>query len=1158
MSNKNKNTSDLAKKYQKKSDKQHVLDNPDTYIGSIENINTNVYIYDSGKKKIVEKSINIIPGLYKLFDEGIVNCRDHVIRMKQLLDKSSSKNNEKIYPVTNINITIDNDGTITLYNDGNGIDVSIHPEYNVWIPELIFGHLRTSTNYDKEEKKIVGGKNGFGFKLVLIWSSWGKIETVDHKTGKKYVQEFRDNLNVIEKPTITRCKNKPYTSVSFKPDFNRLKISGFDDDFKKLLLRRIYDIAAVTDKTVKVKYNSELLEVKNFVNYVDLYIGNKNETERVHEEANSRWEYVVCLAPNEEFTQISFVNGIFTSKGGKHVDYVVNQIVRKITAYIKNKKHVDVKPASIKEQLMIFINCTIENPAFDSQTKDYLNSAVSNFGSSCEVSDKFVEKLAKMGVMTTACSITEVKENKAAKKTDGSKIKNIRNIPKLVDANFAGSAKSNLCTIILCEGDSAKSGIISGLSREDRNYIGVYPMKGKMFNVRGENVSKISDNKEIAEIKQIIGLEHGKKYTTDDVKDKLRYGKILFMTDQDLDGSHIKGLGINMIDSEWKSLIHEIPEFIGYMNTPILKATKGKEVIEFYNNGEFENWKESNDVSKWHIKYYKGLGTSTSKEFKEYFTKKKVVNFKSNGESCRNIIDMVFNKKRANDRKTWLSNYNRDCYLNTNNDTVTYEEFINNDLIHFSKYDNDRSIPNLVDGLKISLRKILYSGFKKNLNSEIKVAQFSGYVSEHSGYHHGEASLNGAIIGLAQNYVGSNNINLFIPKGQFGTRLQSGKDSASERYIFTQLNKITRYIFPEIDDKILNYLDDDGLLVEPIYYVPIIPMILVNGSKGIGTGFSTDIMCYNPLQLIEYLENMLNNNVSFGVIEPYYKGFKGKIECCDESSKKYIIKGIYENIEKDKIRITELPIGMSTLDYKEYLETLISVSSSKDKDKKKNCFVKDYTDMSTDKVVEFVVQFNTGILNKLLAQKCDNGLNGVEKYLKLYTTQTTTNMHLFNDKEQLKKYEDVYAIIKEYYSIRLQYYNKRKVYLLDKLSKELVVLSNKAKYIMDILNDNIDLRKKTKDEINIILDKMKFDKDLDTGNYNYLIKMPMDSVSQENVDKLLKERDAKELELDIIKIAKIENIWLSELKNLKVAYKEFLELDEKENSNEIKTKKKSK
>ena len=677
---KSSKSAELANKYQKKSDKQHVLDNPDTYIGSIENIDSNVYIY-SEDKKIVEKQITYVPGLYKLFDEGIVNCRDHVIRMQQLIqslsgtesddkDKGKDKEKEKVYPVNNINVTISDDNVITLYNDGNGIDISMHPEYNVWIPELIFGHLRTSTNYDKDEKKIVGGKNGFGFKLVLIWSTWGKIETVDHKTGKKYTQEFHNNLNVIDKPTITKSRVKPYTSVSFKPDFERLKIAGFSDDFKAFMKRRLYDIAAVTDKSVKVKFNSNTLEVKNFMNYIDLYIGSKSETERVYEEANARWEYVVCISPNEEFTQISFVNGIFTSKGGKHVDYIMNQIVRKITAFIKAKKHVDVKPSSIKEQLMIFVNCTIENPSFDSQTKDYLNTAVSNFGSSCEVNDKFIEKLAKMGVMNTACSLTEVKDNKTAKKTDGTKCKTIRNIPKLVDANNAGTAKSGECTIILCEGDSAKSGIISGLSREDRNFIGVYPMKGKMFNTRGENVNRITDNKEINEIKQIVGLEHGKIYDKADTTTRLRYGKILFMTDQDLDGSHIKGLGINMIDSEWQSLI-EIPGFIGYMNTPILKATNtkqggAKQVMEFYNNGEFEQWKKTDglDLSKWAIKYYKGLGTSTSKEFKEYFAKKKIVNFEKSAE-CGDVIDMVFNKKRSNDRKEWLSNYDREAYLNT-------------------------------------------------------------------------------------------------------------------------------------------------------------------------------------------------------------------------------------------------------------------------------------------------------------------------------------------------------------------------------------------------------------------------------------------------------------------------------------------------------------
>jgi DNA topoisomerase-2 len=188
-----------------------------------------------------------------------------------------------------------------------------------------------------------------------------------------------------------------------------------------------------------------------------------------------------------------------------------------------------------------------------------------------------------------------------------------------------------------------------------------------------------------------------------------------------------------------------------------------------------------------------------------------------------------------------------------------------------------------MDGLKISLRKILFSAFKKNLKTEIKVAQFSGYVSEHSGYHHGEASLNAAIVGMAQNFVGSNNINLFEPNGQFGTRLQGGKDSASERYIFTQLNRITRFIFRAEDDAVLTYLDDDGQSVEPIFYVPVIPMVLVNGVKGIGTGFSTDIICYNPQQIIDYIKYKLTPAsapalVSAPTINPFYKNFKGTIQ----------------------------------------------------------------------------------------------------------------------------------------------------------------------------------------------------------------------------------------------------------------------------------------
>ena len=200
---------DLSTKYQQKTDKQHILDNPDTYVGSIENVDSVIWLYDPESSKIKEKNIEYIPALYKLFDEGIVNCRDHVIRMTQAVDNEEPDS----IPVTSIDISISDDGTITMYNDGNGIDIAKHPEYDVWIPELIFGHLRTSTNYNKKEEKIVGGKNGFGFKLVLIWSTFGSVETIDHKRGLKYTQSFHDNLNVIENTKITKCKSKQLTRI---------------------------------------------------------------------------------------------------------------------------------------------------------------------------------------------------------------------------------------------------------------------------------------------------------------------------------------------------------------------------------------------------------------------------------------------------------------------------------------------------------------------------------------------------------------------------------------------------------------------------------------------------------------------------------------------------------------------------------------------------------------------------------------------------------------------------------------------------------------------------------------------------------------------------------------------------------------------------------
>ena len=1225
-------------KYQKMTDREHILKKPDTYIGTIEPTEGFEYVMDgsggsasggpaaddhvsaavdaasdggsgesedgkpetastsaaasaatSALPKLVRRNINYIPGLYKLFDEGMVNMRDHVVRQAQAL--ADGKPNA--IPVTTLEIEIDAaDGTIHMTNDGNGIDVAQHPEHKLWIPEMIFGHLRTSTNYDENKKeKIVGGKNGFGFKLVLIWSVWGRVETVDHVRGLKYIQEFRNNLNEIVPPVVTKTKVKPYTRVSFRPDYARfgLPSNNLTPDMLALFLKRTYDIAAVTDKTVKVKYNGSIIPVRHFQQYVDLYIGGKGETKRIYENPDPRWEYVVCLTPTDEFCHVSFVNGIYTPRGGKHVEYITNQIVRKLADLIKKKKKVDVKPNTIKEQLMVFLRCDIENPSFSSQTKDELGTAVANFGSTCKVSDDFIEKLSKMGVMDAACALTEVKETKAAKKTDGAKTRTIRGIPKLIDANYAGSAdKSAQCTIILCEGDSAKAGIVSGLSKEDRNFIGVYPMKGKLFNVHGESTKRISENREIAEIKQILGLETGKVYTQADIATRLRYGKVLFMTDQDLDGAHIQGLGINLFQSEWPSLT-KIPGFIGFMNTPILKARKGQQELLFYNDGEFENWKKTfqNAVipSGWTTKYYKGLGTSTGKEFKEYFEHKKMVSFVHTGAESDNRLDMAFNKKRADDRKEWLSNYSRESFLDTSKPEIPYEEFIDRSLIHFSIYDNERSIPNLMDGHKISLRKILYAAFKKGgLKTEIKVAQFSGYVSEQSGYHHGEASLNAAIVGMAQNFVGSNNINLFEPNGQFGTRSCSGRDSASERYIFTQLNKLTRLIFRQEDDAILTYLNDDGQMVEPMYYGPVIPMILVNGTKGIGTGFSTDVMPHNPLQIIHYIRAMLMeaaNGAGTGdrpTIEPYFKGFKGTIQPiaatatatatttttspAAPSAARYLIKGCYEIIADRKVRITELPVGTWTDDYKQFLEGLMdappaSASASSGggggaaaaaAGSANVPTIKEYQDMSTDTVVDITVTFHPSYpqtAKQLSETMADFGCcNKLEKILGLYTTQSTSNMNLFDAHEKLKKYANIYDIIEDYYVPRLEMYSKRKAAILAQLSNELRVLSNRAKYIQEILDDKLDMRRKTKDVVLELLKTRGYEHIEGDDEYRYLLKMPMDSVTEENVTKLLAERDTTRIAHTKLYETSIQHLWCKDLDELEQEYRKWAEAAE--------------
>jgi len=1126
----------MAQEYEKKELRQHIYDTPDTYVGGIEPISIQQYILK--ENKIVNEEINVIPALLNIFNEILVNARDQIVRLNQLYEKDNS-----IQKVTSIKINI-SDKNITVTNDGDGISTKFHEKEKIHIPQLIFGELLTSSNYKKDEKKIVGGKNGYGAKLANIFSETFNLITIDRIEEKKYSQTWKKNMIDCQKPTLKKFTGKPFTTISYDLDFKRFGIEKYSEDLINLLYRRVFDVAGITDKSVSVFLNNEKIKIKSFLDYVKMFSTNTDK-KIIHEKLSDRWEVCITYSDNDVFEQTSFVNGIHTSQGGSHVDLITKMISTHLAESIKKKHKKEIPDKIIKRYLSVYVNSVIENPSFSSQTKEKLITTPSKFGSKPEFCKKFLKELANYDeLIEKILDANSKKESKDSKQTDGKK-KNKLIIPKLDDANWAGTKKSDQCTLILTEGDSAKSMAIAGLSEIGRDKYGVFPLRGKLLNVREANLKQINDNKEIVNIKKIIGLEANKTYK--DLK-SLRYGKIMIMTDQDYDGFHIKGLLLNMFHSMWPSLLDK--DFISYMNTPIVKVSLKKDIKSFYTLTDYNHWKESTEnYKKYNIKYYKGLGTSTASESKEYFRALKLNTYVSpEKELTDKSINLAFNKKLSDDRKEWLKQYDENNILDYKIPETKIEDFVNKELIHFSNADTCRSIGSCMDGLKTSQRKILYSCFKRKLYSEIRVAQLAGYVSEHAAYHHGEASLQGAIINMAQDFVGSNNINVLMPNGQFGTRIMGGSDSASPRYIHTELNPIVDIIYPKDDIPLLKYTDDDGLLVEPEYYVPIIPMVLVNGMVGIGTGFSTNIPLFNPYLIINNIKRKLNGE-KYYVMRPYYNNFKGQI--VEKDSKNYITKGIYKvYTNTNKVEITELPIGKWTDDYIKFVQDNIIGF----KEDKKNCFITDYENHSTDSEVKIILKVTDEfIFDYEHTQPDSDGITYVEKMLKLTTNKTLTNIHLYNSNNQIQKYDSVYKILDEHYSKRYYLYNTRKEYMLNILKNKIIILESKIRFIHEIIDESIKIYKKTRKEIigqlyskefillvdNVIIETKEKSIDTIGADYDYLIKMPIYSLSQDKIDELQKELEKHTNEYNILENKSVKEIWLSELEELKVGLDRF-------------------
>ena len=1160
-------------------------------------------IMDRSSTRIELKSISYIPALCQIFEEIIMNAADNKQR-----DPKMSYIHVEIQPHEGyFSVQNDGQGIPVRFCEENKL---YEPE--LAIAEMFTSsNYRDDLVLKTAGKNGVGLKGVVTFSMKTIFETQDSIRRLkfkqiwtqnrQHRTKadikelkpfpKKMVNQSMcedinkdSNADINKIDSLIRQQVKDYTKVTVYPDFRRFgEMNSFlDNDSWKLMERRVYDLAALLD--VKIKLNGKKINMRSLKDYAALFIPNLKVNKRrkqdegdviekgpqysepvksseqdatdclnssslcfFYKKLNDQCEFVLSQSTDQIHQHISYVNQIFTSNGGSHVNYIIDQIIFFLIEQIKLKHKCVIKPYDLKSQIFLILNLNLsrDHCIFESQSKKELKCQRLCLQSICKLEESILKQIYKQfdplisKIVSDSNSKTLNRINSVS-----SKVKRL-NIPKLEDANDAGGKYSDQCTLILTEGDSAKALAVSGLSVIGRDRYGVFPLKGTIVNVREFNFQKAIENEEIKNLIKIIGLKINKKYT--DTKE-LRYGHIMIMTDQDHDGSHIKGLLVNLFSAWWNELLH-INGFLQEFITPIVKVKSSKEEISFYTLPQFYQWKDQNNGGKgYSIKYYKGLGTSTSIEAKQYFSDlaRHKLEFKWESNQCDESIELAFAKNKTQARKNWLAQLVPGTYLDHARDQLTYYNFVHKELILFSEADNIRSIPSIMDGLKPSLRKILYVCFMRNIVKEIKVAQLAGSVAEKSAYHHGEKSLTGAIIGMAQNFVGSNNINLLYPSGQFGSRSIGGKDSASPRYIFTYLTPICRSIFHVKDDPILNYLNDDGQSVEPEFYVPIIPMVLVNGSSGIGTGWSSSIPNYNPRDLVKWIQHHIYNRLNIAndytsrkneniihtrldVIEnsfnfvPWYRGFNGIIKQCGNG--RWIVYGRIEQVDSNTLEITELPL-IWTSDYKNYLNVML--------EKKQIHEIKEY---HTDTKVCFRIRLTKDQMSKAMSED-------IYKYFKCTQFIMTSNMVLFNTKGQLHRYNSVEEILLEYFDLRMEFYIKRKQYLTSKLKMECDVLENRVRYIGFVRDGTLKLNQSHQlllqqliqykfmrhNVINVETEYDSTESSNALSDFYYLVNQTQLSLTAENMKRLENEYHCKLDQLKIITELHPEEMWVKRSK----------------------------
>lgn len=1181
-----------------------ILHRPDTYIGSVKRVKHTDQLWSFSEDKFVQSKPTYSEGLLRIFVEIMSNAIDNVWRSREFGIKCNS-----------IRVTIDEkSGETSVWNDGKDIPISVHKKENRYVPELIFGRLLSSTNYDDSESRKTSGRNGYGAKLTNLFSKKFSVEVCSNKSKKIYTQTWSDNMRVRQEPVIKPSKNTSYTLVSWIPDFKRFdNMTGYDSDIIGLYKKYIYDTAMIVSKYgVKVYINNTHVEMSGLSDYAQLYLPKTEDSEEDEsdnedeekKEKGDKQEIIsfktvdsrVVVIPFNRHLSVSFVNGICTTEGGVHDDAWCETIFRPILDKINGKKEEKDDKKKTKTQaekdkekkkrekekkenykldiediyrhFAIFIDVEVTNPEFRGQNKTKLSAPAVTTA----IKPTEINKMMKWRVIESIRHMIELREMGELKiKTRG-----FTKVEGLEDANFAKKpSKRSDCILCVTEGLSAKTYVVAGMKYGLRNkhgkvvsgrdYIGALPIRGKFINPQGRSMKSVAANKEVRALAQGLGLQVGVDYTIEENLKNLRYGSVYVFADADDDGIHIIGLLFNFLYTIYPSILKT--DYFYFVRTPIMKIGSGKNIFTFYSLPFAKNYIENNKI-KSNVKYFKGLGTSSNKDIATDFGKR-IVQLKAT-DKTDDVITNTFNKKKSDYRKKWLTSFNPSTIeykegLDNVIEVLNIEKFINEEFVNFSIEDCKRSLPNIFDGLKESQRKILYSVFKKKLKYEskksLKVAQLSGYVAEHTNYHHGEDNLIDTIKNMAQRFVGSNNMPFFFNDGMFGSRLENGDDGASGRYLFTKQEYYIRDVFPECDDKYLENVEDDGDIVEKKYYVPVIPMVLINGCIGIGTGFATRIPSYNPETIIKWIRTWNAGGENYPDLIPWYRNFKGEIKLVDGKVYTY---GVLQPLGKGKYRVSEIPIGKNNLSISKFRSKLEDLVEKK--------VIKDFDDHSDDNKVDFVIIEDT------------DGMKLTLESLNLVDIVHTTNMVMFSGDTTIKKYNTVEDILQEFCKERLAMYHKRRAGEISVLQHKIKVLTNKIKFINEINlstpeklvlqnkddnellaemerrgYDKVEKKKKLKkkndeeendenesdneDEENKEQDEKEEEK-LGIKGYDYLFDMKIRIYTAKKMAELINERESLQEDLRILNTKTEKQLWEDELCIIEKKYQEWNKIEQ--------------